>query len=138
MATAAAVVGTAAAAAAPQHLHLELSEGFQLMLDGGDDLLALGQLRSLTLSGGTFAPSAAEALLRALAAACPGLEELRLLPEARCGIGDAEVALLGRLRCLRVRSAHTPLQHTQMRLMRDCAWRPPPCVQRVTVFHHPL
>lgn len=34
-----------------QHLDLELSEGFELWLDAGDELSALRNLRSLTVSG---------------------------------------------------------------------------------------
>jgi hypothetical protein len=34
-----------------QHLDLELSEGFELWLDAGDELSELRNLRSLTISG---------------------------------------------------------------------------------------
>lgn len=85
-----------------QHLNLELSEGFELWLNSADELSELNQLRSLTLSGGTFKPAAAEQLLKGLAVACPHLEELRVLPEARCGLGDQEVPLLGKLTGLKV------------------------------------
>lgn len=58
---------------------------------------------SLTLTGGTFRPPTGSLLLGALAAACPQLEELRLLPEALCGLGDAEVDTLLQLRGLQAR-----------------------------------
>jgi hypothetical protein len=34
-----------------QHLDLELSEGFELLLEAGDELSDLKNLRSLTISG---------------------------------------------------------------------------------------
>lgn len=86
-----------------QRLNLELSEGFELCLNSADELSELHQLRSLTLSGGTFTSAAAEQLLQGLALACPHLEELHVLPNARCGLGDQEVPLLGKLNGLKVR-----------------------------------
>jgi hypothetical protein len=41
-------------------------------------------------------------LLRGLAVACPALEELRVLPEALCGLGDDEMPLLAAMKGLRV------------------------------------
>lgn len=152
-----------------QHLDLELSEGFELCLEAGDELSELRNLRSLTISGefvgnaaalstpaatdvgmkgrqlqhrqavacdtrthtaplpcrslpphictsssspsscpiqtnkharmhthtgGVFTPSSAERLLRCLARACPLLEELHVLPEPTCGLGDDQVRLV--------------------------------------------
>lgn len=57
------------------------------------------------LRGGRFTPAAAGLLLHGLAAACPHLEELVLLPEALCGLGDAEMPLLAELPRLKVRPA---------------------------------
>eukprot|EP00879_Flechtneria_rotunda_P024277 GHRR01025729.1.p1 GENE.GHRR01025729.1~~GHRR01025729.1.p1 ORF type:complete len:467 (+),score=150.86 GHRR01025729.1:1156-2556(+) len=85
-----------------QHLSLELSEGFELCLQDGNELADFSNLRSLTLSGGTFAPAAAARLLQGLALACPQLEELHVLPEPTCGLGDDEVPLLGALKRLKV------------------------------------
>lgn len=87
----------------PQHLELHLGEGCQLAADSSAAFHRLGRLRGLTLRGGVLTPAAAQLLLRALAAACPLLEELRILPEAVCGLGDDEVALLAELTGLRVR-----------------------------------
>jgi hypothetical protein len=60
------------------------------------------RLRCLTLRGGKFTPAAAALLLRGLAVACPALEELHLLPDALCGLGDDEMPLLVALSGLKV------------------------------------
>lgn len=144
-----------------QHLDLELSEGFELWLEAGDELSALRNLRSLTISGttaaassmvgntwfdsctagsvfddimleqppfkevhtlrrhtcphmcmpcclisrsgGVFTVASAERLLRCLAVACPLLEELHVLPEPTCGLGDDQVDHLLALTALKVR-----------------------------------
>jgi hypothetical protein len=39
-----------------QHLDLELSEGFELWLEAGDELSELRNLRSLTISGAGHTP----------------------------------------------------------------------------------
>eukprot|EP00882_Tetradesmus_deserticola_P003943 GHRQ01004169.1.p1 GENE.GHRQ01004169.1~~GHRQ01004169.1.p1 ORF type:complete len:540 (+),score=233.07 GHRQ01004169.1:193-1812(+) len=49
-----------------------------------------------------FTQAAGQRLLQGLLQACPQLEELHVLPEARCGLGDDEVQLLGRLQRLKV------------------------------------
>jgi hypothetical protein len=54
--------------------------------------------------GGTFSGASAQALLRGLCQACPELEELRLLPAPRCGLGDADMPLLVELKHLKVGS----------------------------------
>jgi hypothetical protein len=56
----------------------------------------------LASSGGTFSGASAQALLRGLVAACPELEELRLLPAPRCGLGDADMPMLVELKHLKV------------------------------------
>ena len=63
---------------------------------------AYSRLRSLTLRGGKFSPSDVALLLRGLAVACPALEELRVLPEALCGLGDDEMPLVAALAGLKV------------------------------------
>jgi hypothetical protein len=88
-----------------QHLNLQLSEGFELWLDsseGHECFAGFNRLRSLTLSGGSFTQAAAQRLLQGLVMACPQLEELHVLPEARCGLGDDEMELLGQLQHLQV------------------------------------
>jgi hypothetical protein len=88
-----------------QHLNLQLSEGFELWLDsseGHECFAGFNRLRSLKLSGGTFTQAAGQRLLQGLVLACPQLEELHVLPEARCGLGDDEVKLLGQLQQLKV------------------------------------
>jgi hypothetical protein len=55
-------------------------------------------------AGGLFSAAAAERLLRCLAHACPLLEELRLLPQPTCGLGDDQVHLLLQLSRLKVRA----------------------------------
>jgi hypothetical protein len=93
-------------AAALQCLNLQLSEGFELWLDSSDGhecFAGFNRLRSLTLSGGTFTQPAGQRLLQGLVMACPQLEELHVLPEARCGLGDDDVQLLGQLQRLKVK-----------------------------------
>jgi hypothetical protein len=60
------------------------------------------RLRSLTLRGGKITPAAAKLLLRGLAVACPKLEQLRVLPEALCGLSDEDMPLLVELSELKV------------------------------------
>lgn len=89
-----------------QHLNLQLSEGFELWLDsssGHECFAGFSRLRSLTLSGGSFTQAAAQRLLQGLVMAIPQLEELHVLPEACCGLGDDEVTLLSQLQRLKVR-----------------------------------
>lgn len=86
-----------------QHLTLNLSEGFELWLDSGAELDSLSELRSLTLSGGKFSDAMVARLLTGLAYACPRLEELRVLPDAVCGLGNDEVPFLVQLKSLKVR-----------------------------------
>ncbi|KIY95418.1 hypothetical protein MNEG_12543 [Monoraphidium neglectum] len=85
-----------------EHLELHLGEGCQITLETGLEFSNLRCLRSLTLRGGTFAPADMALLLRGLAVACPALEELRVLPEALCGLGDDEMPLLAAMKGLRV------------------------------------
>lgn len=88
-----------------EHLNLQLSEGFELWLDsssGHECFAGFSRLRSLTLSGGSFTQAAAQRLLQGLVMAIPQLEELHVLPEACCGLGDDEVTLLSQLQRLKV------------------------------------
>ncbi|WIA18364.1 hypothetical protein OEZ85_009828 [Tetradesmus obliquus] len=88
-----------------EHLNLQLSEGFELWLDsssGHECFAGFSRLRSLTLSGGSFTQAAAQRLLQGLVMAIPQLEELHVLPEACCGLGDDEVTLLSQLQRLNV------------------------------------
>uniref|UniRef100_A0A383VIH7 F-box domain-containing protein n=1 Tax=Tetradesmus obliquus TaxID=3088 RepID=A0A383VIH7_TETOB len=88
-----------------EHLNLQLSEGFELWLDsssGHECFAGFSRLRSLTLSGGSFTQAAAQRLLQGLVLAIPQLEELHVLPEACCGLGDDEVTLLSQLQRLKV------------------------------------
>lgn len=55
------------------------------------------------VSGGVFTAASAERLLRCLALACPQLEELHVLPEPTCGLGDDQVEHLLALTALKVR-----------------------------------
>jgi hypothetical protein len=63
----------------------------------------LGSLRSLAVTGGALSRRSTTRLLRALAAACPRLEALRLLPDRSVaapgagGVSDADVPLLAAL-----------------------------------------
>ncbi|GBF87465.1 hypothetical protein Rsub_00176 [Raphidocelis subcapitata] len=77
-----------------EHLELQLGEGCQIAADSSLEFSHLQRLRSLTLRGGKFTAAAARLLLGGLAVACPVLEELRVLPEALCGLGDEEMPLL--------------------------------------------
>jgi len=104
-----------------QHLDLELSEGFEMCLSSGDELSGLSRLRSLTLSGGKFTSEAVERLLQALALACPQLEQLRVLPQATCGLGDNQVSLMCQLQSLKVSfnmafAGHLPCRFTYSHL----------------------
>jgi hypothetical protein len=65
------------------------------------DLSRLSGLRSIAVRGGSLPPAAAAALLRALAAACPHLESIVLLPDALGGLGDSEMPLLAAMGGLR-------------------------------------
>lgn len=84
-----------------EHLELHLGEGCQITLESGLEFAHLKRLKSLTLRGGKLAPASAALLLRGLAVACPVLEELHVLPEALCGLGDEEMPLLVALRSLK-------------------------------------
>lgn len=53
-------------------------------------------------SGGVFTAASAERLLRCLALACPQLEELHVLPEPTCGLGDDQVEHLLALTAVKV------------------------------------
>lgn len=53
-------------------------------------------------TGGVFTAAAAERLLCCLALACPLLEELHVLPEPTCGLGDDQVDHLLALTGLKV------------------------------------
>jgi hypothetical protein len=53
-------------------------------------------------AGGVFTAASAERLLRCLALACPLLEELHVLPEPTCGLGDDQVEHLLALKALKV------------------------------------
>lgn len=55
-------------------------------------------------AGGLFTVASAERLLRCLAVACPLLEELHVLPEPTCGLGDDQVDHLLALTALKVRN----------------------------------
>lgn len=58
-------------------------------------------------AGGIFTAASAERLLQCLALACPLLEELHVLPEPTCGLGDDQVDHLLALTALKVREAAT-------------------------------
>jgi hypothetical protein len=49
-----------------------------------------------------FTAASAERLLRCLALACPQLEELHVLPEPTCGLGDDQVEHLLALTAVKV------------------------------------
>lgn len=57
----------------------------------------------LSCPGGVFTSSSAERLLHCLVLACPLLEELHVLPEPTCGLGDDQVDHLLALTALKVR-----------------------------------
>lgn len=67
-------------------------------------------------AGGVFTAASAERLLHCLALACPLLEELHVLPEPTCGLGDDQVEHLLALKALKVGCKPAAGTHVPTRL----------------------